>query len=430
MMKKLCQLIGKYFGLIAVLFLILGMTMPQNFTWVVGKIGGIAVLSTLLGIVMFGMGTTLDLKDFALVLKRPLDVFIGACAQFLIMPGLAYVIASAFDLDPALTAGVVLVGTCPGGTSSNVITFMSKGDVALSVTMTSVSTVLSPILTPFITYKLIGERIAFDPIGMFWSIVQIVIVPICLGLAVKYFLPKLAAAATDYLPAVSGFLIQKELDFIGGALANPKRPLVAILGGSKVSSKIGVINNLLEIADTIIIGGGMSYTFRKALGGSIGDSLYEESMVEEMGKLMERAKEQGCNLLLPVDNVVADKFANDADIKVVPAGQIPDGYAGMDIGPATAEMYARIIESARTVVWNGPAGVFEMPNFAHGTETIAEAVAKVRGVSIIGGGDSAAAIAKMGYSRYVTHISTGGGASLNFLQGNVLPGIACLDDKE
>jgi len=142
-MKKLCQLIGKYFGLIAVLFLILGMTMPQNFTWVVGKIGGVAVLSTLLGIVMFGMGTTLDLKDFALVLKRPLDVFIGACAQFLIMPGLAYVIATAFDLDPALTAGVVLVGTCPGGTSSNVITFMSKGDVALSVTMTSVSTVLS-----------------------------------------------------------------------------------------------------------------------------------------------------------------------------------------------------------------------------------------------------------------------------------------------
>ena len=198
MMKKLCQLIGKYFGLIAVLFLILGMTMPQNFTWVVGKIGGVAVLSTLLGIVMFGMGTTLDLKDFALVLKRPLDVFIGACAQFLIMPGLAYVIATAFDLDPALTAGVVLVGTCPGGTSSNVITFMSKGDVALSVTMTSVSTVLSPILTPFITYKLIGERIAFDPIGMFWSIVQIVIVPICLGLAVKYFLPKLAIA--PYVP--------------------------------------------------------------------------------------------------------------------------------------------------------------------------------------------------------------------------------------
>lgn len=206
-MKNVCKLIGKYFGMIAVLFLILGMTMPQHFTWVVGKFGGVAVLSLLLGIVMFGMGTTLNLKDFALVLKRPLDVFIGACAQFIIMPGLAYLIASAFNLDPALTAGVVLVGTCPGGTSSNVITFMSKGDVALSVTMTSVSTVLSPILTPFITYQLIGERIAFDPIGMFWSIVQIVIVPICLGLAVKSFLPKLAEAATDYLPAVSAVAI-------------------------------------------------------------------------------------------------------------------------------------------------------------------------------------------------------------------------------
>lgn len=206
-MKNVCKLIGKYFGMIAVLFLILGMTMPQHFTWVVGKFGSVAVLSLLLGIVMFGMGTTLNLKDFALVLKRPLDVFIGACAQFIIMPGLAYLIASAFNLDPALTAGVVLVGTCPGGTSSNVITFMSKGDVALSVTMTSVSTVLSPILTPFITYQLIGERIAFDPIGMFWSIVQIVIVPICLGLAVKSFLPKLAEAATDYLPAVSAVAI-------------------------------------------------------------------------------------------------------------------------------------------------------------------------------------------------------------------------------
>ena len=206
-MKNVCKLIGKYFGMIAVLFLILGMTMPQHFTWVVGKFGGVAVLSLLLGIVMFGMGTTLNLKDFALVLKRPLDVFIGACAQFIIMPGLAYLIASVFNLDPALTAGVVLVGTCPGGTSSNVITFMSKGDVALSVTMTSVSTVLSPILTPFITYQLIGERIAFDPIGMFWSIVQIVIVPICLGLAVKSFLPKLAEAATDYLPAVSAVAI-------------------------------------------------------------------------------------------------------------------------------------------------------------------------------------------------------------------------------
>ena len=239
------------------------------------------------------------------------------------------------------------------------------------------------------------------------------------------------AGIAAFLPAVCGFLIDTEIKAMGRAMNNPQHPFVAILGGSKVSEKLKLIEKLLmEKCDTVLVVGAMSYTFRKAMGGNIGNSLYEESMVEEMGKLMERAKEQGCNLLLPVDNVVADKFANDADIKVVPAGQIPDGYAGMDIGPATAEMYARIIESARTVVWNGPAGVFEMPNFAHGTETIAEAVAKVRGVSIIGGGDSAAAIAKMGYSRHVTHISTGGGASLNFLQGNDLPGISCLQDKE
>lgn len=216
-MKKVCQMIGKYFGVIAVLFLVLGMTMPQNFLWVLGKVGGVGVLSLLLGIVMFGMGTTLNLKDFALILSRPRDVFIGAAAQFLIMPGLAYAIATAFNLDPALTAGVVLVGTCPGGTSSNVITFMSKGDVALSVTMTSVSTVLSPILTPFITYQIIGQKISFDPIGMFWSIVQIVIVPICLGLAVKSFLPKLAEAATDYLPAVSGIAISLIIAGVIGA---------------------------------------------------------------------------------------------------------------------------------------------------------------------------------------------------------------------
>ena len=216
-MKKVCQMIGKYFGVIAVLFLVLGMTMPQNFLWVLGKVGGVGVLSLLLGIVMFGMGTTLNLKDFALVLSRPRDVLVGAAAQFLIMPGLAYLIATAFNLDPALTAGIVLVGTCPGGTSSNVITFMSKGDVALSVTMTSVSTVLSPILTPFITYQIIGQKISFDPIGMFWSIVQIVIVPICLGLAVKSFLPKLAEAATDYLPAVSGIAISLIIAGVIGA---------------------------------------------------------------------------------------------------------------------------------------------------------------------------------------------------------------------
>ncbi|MDD5906932.1 MAG: phosphoglycerate kinase [Clostridia bacterium] len=239
------------------------------------------------------------------------------------------------------------------------------------------------------------------------------------------------AGIADYLPAVCGFLIEKEITTMGKAMENPEHPFVAILGGSKVSEKLKLIEKLLvEHCDTVLVLGAMSYTFRKALGGSIGNSLCEDSMVEEMGQLMERAKDMGCNLLLPVDNVVADKFDNDADIKVVPAGQIPDGYMGMDIGPATAEIYSRIIESARTVVWNGPAGVFEMPNFAHGTQAIATAVAKVKGVSIIGGGDSAAAIDSMGFSRHVTHISTGGGASLEFLQGMELPGIACLDDAE
>ncbi len=239
------------------------------------------------------------------------------------------------------------------------------------------------------------------------------------------------AGIADYLPAVCGFLIEKEITTMGRVIKNPQHPFVAILGGSKVSEKLKLIENLMkQHCDTILILGAMSYTFRKALGGNIGDSLYEESMVAEMGDLVARAKDIGCNLLLPVDNVVADKFDNEADIKIVPAGHIPEGYMGMDIGPATAEIYSSIIESARTVVWNGPAGVFEMPNFAHGTETIAAAVAKVRGTTIVGGGDSAAAIDKMGFSRHVTHISTGGGASLEFLQGMELPGIACLDDKE
>ena len=206
-MKKVCALIGKYFGVIAIIFLILGLVTPDAWKWVVGKVAGISVLSTLLGIVMFGMGTTLDLKDFGLILKRPFDVFLGAIAQYFVMPFLAYVLATVFGLGPALTAGVVLVGTCPGGTSSNVITYMSKGDVALSVTMTMVSTVLSPILTPLITYWLIGQQIKFSPVGMFFSIIQIVIIPIALGLAVKKFLPKLAEAAEDYLPAVSSIAI-------------------------------------------------------------------------------------------------------------------------------------------------------------------------------------------------------------------------------
>ena len=203
-MKNFCALIGKYFGLLAVAFLVLGFMDPGLFRWVLGKVGSVSVLSLLLGVVMFGMGTTLSLKDFVLVFKRPKDVLLGAVAQFFIMPFLAYLLSRAFDLSPALTVGVVLVGTCPGGTSSNVITFMSKGDLALSVTMTSVSTVLSPILTPFITYLLIGEKIAFDPVGMFLSILQIVILPICLGVALRTFLPRLARAISLIIGGVIG----------------------------------------------------------------------------------------------------------------------------------------------------------------------------------------------------------------------------------
>lgn len=277
-MKNVCKLIGKYFGIIAVLFLILGMTMPQNFTWVVGKFGGVAVLSLLLGVVMFGMGTTLDLKDFALVLKRPLDVFIGACAQFIIMPGLAYLIASAFNLDPALTAGVVLVGTCPGGTSSNVITFMSKGDVALSVTMTSVSTVLSPILTPFITYQLIGERIAFDPIGMFWSIVQIVIVPICLGLAVKSFLPKLAATATDYLPAVSAIAISL---IIAGVIAVSRDNILQTSGTILL---VVILHNCLGYTLGFLLARLTGMTWKKAIALSVEVGMQNSGLATGLAK--------------------------------------------------------------------------------------------------------------------------------------------------
>ena len=222
-MKNFCALIGKYFGLLAVAFLVLGFMDPGLFRWVLGKVGSVSVLSLLLGVVMFGMGTTLSLKDFVLVFKRPKDVLLGAVAQFFIMPFLAYLLSRAFDLSPALTVGVVLVGTCPGGTSSNVITFMSKGDLALSVTMTSVSTVLSPILTPFITYLLIGEKIAFDPVGMFLSILQIVILPICLGVALRTFLPRLARAATDYTPAVSALAISL---IIGGVIGASKAAIL------------------------------------------------------------------------------------------------------------------------------------------------------------------------------------------------------------
>ena len=237
------------------------------------------------------------------------------------------------------------------------------------------------------------------------------------------------AGVAAYLPAVSGFLIQKELEVIGGALAAPKRPLVAILGGSKVSSKIGVINNLLEIADTIIIGGGMAYTFSAAQGGKIGDSLLEEDWKGYALEMIDKAKAMGVKLLLPVDTVIADKFAADANADVVESGQIPDGWQGLDIGPKTVELYCDAVKDAGTVIWNGPMGVFEFEKFAVGTKAVAEALSKTDAITIIGGGDSAAAVQQLGYADKMTHISTGGGASLEFMEGKVLPGIACLQDK-
>ena len=239
------------------------------------------------------------------------------------------------------------------------------------------------------------------------------------------------AGVADYLPAVSGFLIQKELEIIGGALANPKRPLVAILGGSKVSSKIGVINNLLEIADTVIIGGGMAYTFSAAMGGKIGNSLLEADWEEYALKMMDKAKEKGVKLLLPVDTVCADKFAPDANSQVVKSGEIPDGWEGLDIGPETVKLYCDAVADAGTVIWNGPMGVFEFPAFAKGTNAVAKAMADQKdAVTIVGGGDSSSAVEKSGFADKLSHISTGGGASLEFLEGLVLPGIACLADKD
>ena len=233
----------------------------------------------------------------------------------------------------------------------------------------------------------------------------------------------------DYLPAVSGFLIQKELEVMGGALANPKRPLVAILGGSKVSSKIGVINNLLEIADTIIIGGGMTYTFLKAQGGSVGKSLLEADWLDYCNDMMKKAKEKGVKLLLPEDTVCAKEFSADAEPITVDSMNIPDDCMGMDIGPKAIAAYAEAVKDAGTVIWNGPMGVFEFPAFAAGTKAVAEALSKSSAITIIGGGDSAAAVQQLGYADKMTHISTGGGASLEFMEGKELPGVACLLDK-
>ena len=237
------------------------------------------------------------------------------------------------------------------------------------------------------------------------------------------------AGVADYLPAVSGFLIQKELEIMGGALANPKRPLVAILGGSKVSSKIGVINNLLEIADTIIIGGGMCYTFFKAQGANVGKSLLEEDWIEYAGQMMKKAEEKGVKMLLPVDGMAATEFSPDAEAHLVDGIDIPENMMGMDIGPKTIALYAEAVKDAGTVIWNGPMGVFEFANFAEGTRAVAKALAETNAITIVGGGDSAAAVAQLGFADKMTHISTGGGASLEFLEGKELPGVACLLDK-
>ena len=237
------------------------------------------------------------------------------------------------------------------------------------------------------------------------------------------------AGVAAFLPAVSGLLVAKELEIMGGALNDPKRPFVAVLGGAKVSDKIGVINNLLERADTIVIGGGMAYTFAKAQGGSIGKSLCENDKLDYALEMIEKAKKNGVKLLLPIDTVAADNFSDDAKRMVVSTMAIPDDYEGMDIGPETTKLFCDAVKGAGTVVWNGPMGVFEFENFAAGTRAMAQALADSGAVTIVGGGDSAAAVEQMGFADKITHISTGGGASLEFLEGLELPGVACLLDK-
>lgn len=234
----------------------------------------------------------------------------------------------------------------------------------------------------------------------------------------------------SYLPAVCGYLIQKEIKFMGGALADPKRPLVAILGGAKVSDKIGVIANLIDKCDTIIIGGGMAYTFMKYFGHSIGDSLLEADWVEKAGEMMKSAEEKGVKFLIPVDNKVGKEYDENTQSQVVNSDEIPDGWMGLDIGPKTQELFSNAIKGAGTVIWNGPMGVSEWDNFAAGTISVAKAVADSGAISIIGGGDSVAAVTKLGFADKMSHISTGGGASLEFLEGKDLPGICALQDKD
>ena len=237
------------------------------------------------------------------------------------------------------------------------------------------------------------------------------------------------AGLAKYMPSVSGFLIEKEVKFLGDALEDPQRPFLAIMGGAKVGDKIPVIENLLKKVDSLIIGGGMSYTFFKAMGYEIGKSILDEESIDLAKELMKKAEDAGVRLLLPVDTVCAKEFDNDSESGVFDRDSIPADMMGMDIGPKTVELYKTAIAEAKTVVWNGPAGVFEMPNFAAGTKAIAEALASSGAVTIIGGGDSAAAVEQFGLADKMTHISTGGGASLEFLEGKDLPGISCLEEK-
>ena len=237
------------------------------------------------------------------------------------------------------------------------------------------------------------------------------------------------AGLAAYMPAVSGFLIEKEVKFLGEALENPERPFVAIMGGAKVGDKIPVIENLMKKVDKLIIGGGMSYTFFKAMGYGIGTSLLDADSIDLAKSLLAKAEETGVELILPVDAVCAKEFDNNSEKVVCPREAITDDVMGMDIGPKTVELFQSVIADAKTVVWNGPCGVFEMPNFAEGTKAVAKALAESDAITIIGGGDSAAAVEQFGYADKMTHISTGGGASLEFLEGKELPGIACLEDK-
>lgn len=234
---------------------------------------------------------------------------------------------------------------------------------------------------------------------------------------------------SHYLPAVCGYLMQKEIAFIGGTLEDPKRPFVAILGGAKVSDKIGVITNLLDKVDTLIVGGGMAYTFMKAKGYNIGTSICEDEKVDLAKEIMAKAEAKGVKFYIPVDNRIADKFAEDAAYKDIDSDSIPDGWMGMDIGPKSIELFCNAVKDAKTVIWNGPMGVFEFPNFANGTLAVAKAVADSDAISVIGGGDSVAAVTKLGFADKMSHISTGGGASLEYMEGKVLPGIDCLNNK-